>query len=72
MQAVLDHELILTALHCTAALTQRPMGSNPMKAIKMFFGLKFAELLKVHLTPKIFFAKIIRPISWSNVVQKIF
>ena len=30
------------------------------------------DLVKVHLTPKIFFAKIIRLISWSNVAQKIF
>ena len=28
--------------------------------------------IKVHLTPKIFFAKIIRLISWSNEVQKFF
>ena len=28
--------------------------------------------IKVHLTPKIFFAKIIRLISWSNVAQKFF
>ena len=27
---------------------------------------------KVHLAPKIFFAKIIRLISWSNVAQKFF
>ena len=28
--------------------------------------------VKVRLTPNIFFAKIIRLVSWSNVVQKIF
>ena len=28
--------------------------------------------IKVHLTPKIFFAKIIRLILWSNLVQEIF
>ena len=33
--------------------------------------LKFI-FFKVHLTPKIFFAKIIRLISWSNVAQKVF
>ena len=30
------------------------------------------NLVKVHLTPKIFFAKIITLISWSNVAQKFF
>ena len=29
-------------------------------------------IIKVHLTPNIFFAKITRLISWSNVAQKFF
>ena len=30
------------------------------------------QKLKVHLTPKSFFAKKIRLISWSNLAQKVF
>ena len=30
------------------------------------------NIIKVHLTPKFFFAKIIRLVSWSNVAQKFF
>ena len=29
-------------------------------------------VLKVHLTPKIFFAKIMKLIFWSNLLQKFF
>ena len=32
----------------------------------------FRTILKVHLTPKIFFAKTIKLILWSNVPQKFF
>ena len=31
-----------------------------------------AQIVKVQLTPKIFFAEIIRLVSWSNVTQKFF
>ena len=38
----------------------------------MFLYFLLLSLLKVHLTPKRFFAKIIRLVSWSNVEQNFF
>ena len=47
-----------------------PKGTSYFDATHSKF--KILNSVKVHLTPKIFFAKIIRLVSWSNVAQKFF
>ena len=40
--------------------------------LRKTFKFVFVLQVKVHLTPKFFFAKIIRLILWSNLAQKFF